>query len=998
MVNRWQLRMFGSPALLDEAGLVQPITGKSLALLVWLARGPSGPAHREQLADLLWSDADEERALQSLRQSLSQLRARLGAEAIRAEGRSVELVAAVRSDAADFERAIADGDHERAATMYRGPFLDRFALPGASQFEHWADRERERLRALWMGAQDTRAQQLLDAGRAREAREIAAILRDMDVERERSWRLLMESALAMGNAPLAEGDAAALQLVLADAGREPEPATRRLLQRVARGGSAKPGEEERTSIAGELVGREVQFATLVKAWQRAEAGRTATRIVIEAPAGLGKTRLLTEFSHRLGAAGATFTLERARIGETEIPFSFAAAVVAALARLPGSLGVAPAATASLCALAPSLRATYRTAPAEQLREEDLLRTRAWAIGELLRAVTDDHAVALLLDDWQWADASSRSLLEAAFARADGVPLLMVRARRVGEVVPLDGLGAAEAVVHLPPWTADEVRVFLESIAVWPVHSELMEIAPRVHATAAGSPLMVRMVLELALETGRLSLADRSWSVREMPELATWLSQVHLLDEQTRRLGPAERQLALWLAVAGGPLSVSTIETAAHASDVTHALRALERRGWIRLHGDVAMLTHDALHGAMLSAATSEELRASRTSLGRALAHRPGTLDRVGAQRAARILLAAGDETTLRALFVEWHSRLSLGGGLRDARAAAYDLLGAGAAPVHVAALARTLPLSARVGEVGGQVMALVAVAIIAGAALSLAVMSPSRPFAVRFVEAPLNVSQASAVPTPTVEIIDARGQRVLRDGDTVRLVAEGQDAPWPGSTSVARAGVARFPEFRAPLGGDYVGRVYRASSGRLRSDSSLRVAEPSLRILKGIVNGHAIDSTNTFVRLLVGERIVVRLGMRIVAPWPAAAVMHTAVPTWGDPTTSWVELGPAPTPTRDHLLESSFELPAPPKTGRYYVFLALAAEPSSVWIASATNWTAGKPIWNDGNDLSGWSAPEAQLVRAGARGFTEHMFADYHGRPAPSRPAADVITLDVVEP
>lgn len=57
--------------------------------------------------------------------------------------------AAVACDVVAFEDAIGAGELERAIGLDTGPLLDGFHLPGASEFEHWADGERDRLRRLY---------------------------------------------------------------------------------------------------------------------------------------------------------------------------------------------------------------------------------------------------------------------------------------------------------------------------------------------------------------------------------------------------------------------------------------------------------------------------------------------------------------------------------------------------------------------------------------------------------------------------------------------------------------------------------------------------------------------------------------------------------------------------------------------------------------------------------------------------------------------------------
>jgi DNA-binding SARP family transcriptional activator len=68
-------------ATLNGENFTDKITGKQRALLAYLAVEANRPHHRETLAGLLWSDQPTQKALHSLRQSLSSLRKSLPDEA-----------------------------------------------------------------------------------------------------------------------------------------------------------------------------------------------------------------------------------------------------------------------------------------------------------------------------------------------------------------------------------------------------------------------------------------------------------------------------------------------------------------------------------------------------------------------------------------------------------------------------------------------------------------------------------------------------------------------------------------------------------------------------------------------------------------------------------------------------------------------------------------------------------------------------------------------------
>ena len=143
------LRLLGGPSLCrDGSTLTGPATQRHrLALLALLAISQSRPQSRDKLVAWLWPERDVEHARNLLNQAVHALRRSIGEAAIVSTHDELRLdPAVVACDVVAFEEALAAGELERAIGLYTGPFLDGFHLPGASEFEHWADGERDRLR------------------------------------------------------------------------------------------------------------------------------------------------------------------------------------------------------------------------------------------------------------------------------------------------------------------------------------------------------------------------------------------------------------------------------------------------------------------------------------------------------------------------------------------------------------------------------------------------------------------------------------------------------------------------------------------------------------------------------------------------------------------------------------------------------------------------------------------------------------------------------------
>jgi predicted ATPase len=145
--TRWQLRLLGRFLLDDGHRALGPLRSRSaMLLLARLALAPERDHAREELAALLWPDADGVTGRNRLRQTLSLLKAVLeppGAPPVLLADRRVLRVVpgALWCDVPAFEQACWAGQRALAGQLYRG-----LLLPGLA--DEWIVDERQRLAAL----------------------------------------------------------------------------------------------------------------------------------------------------------------------------------------------------------------------------------------------------------------------------------------------------------------------------------------------------------------------------------------------------------------------------------------------------------------------------------------------------------------------------------------------------------------------------------------------------------------------------------------------------------------------------------------------------------------------------------------------------------------------------------------------------------------------------------------------------------------------------------
>ena len=131
---------------LPVLGLTQP---RQVALLLYLALAqPPGPQSRASLMAFLWPEADEESARHSLRNTLYSLRRALGDRAFVARGAGYVGLepAAVRCDALEVRRLLAEHRWNEAVAAWDGELAPGLHVSDAGEFEHWLEGQRTGLR------------------------------------------------------------------------------------------------------------------------------------------------------------------------------------------------------------------------------------------------------------------------------------------------------------------------------------------------------------------------------------------------------------------------------------------------------------------------------------------------------------------------------------------------------------------------------------------------------------------------------------------------------------------------------------------------------------------------------------------------------------------------------------------------------------------------------------------------------------------------------------
>ncbi|MEV6547869.1 AAA family ATPase [Streptomyces sp. NPDC051597] len=171
-------------------------------------------------------------------------------------------------------------------------------------------------------------------------------------------------------------------------------------------GCAMLGPVETRSFSPVFVGRAGELTALTEALARATAGEPQA-LLVGGEAGVGKTRLIEEFTNAACDAGAVVAVGGCvEIGADGLPFApFSTALRTLRRRLPEELAAAAEGQEEeLARLLPELGEASRESGEDGTARLFELTVR------LLERTAADRTVVLVLEDLHWADASTRHLL------------------------------------------------------------------------------------------------------------------------------------------------------------------------------------------------------------------------------------------------------------------------------------------------------------------------------------------------------------------------------------------------------------------------------------------------------------------------------------------------------------------------------------------------------------------------------------------------------------
>lgn len=594
------IELLGTPRWVSGPGTPRYLERKTAALLAYLAL--EGATVRWRLAGLLWPESPEATARNNLRQLLRRLKEVAGVPCV--EGREpLRLSPGLAVDAALLVVAHETGAREQVAA-FAGELLEGHAYDDCAALDEWLGMWRLRLRRMRFEALDAQVQRLeQQEGQLPLALEAARRLVDLEPTSEEAHQHVMRLLHRLGDRV---GALAAWQqcreVLRRELDVEPSESTRQLARDIERheAGHRLPARPSKRAVPLAVLHPPV-LAGRSREWEQLEEAWAARRnIFVEGEAGIGKSRLLSDFARAKGR----WVLLAARPGDLHLPYATHTRSVRALLALSPHVHLEPWVRRELSRMMPELDPQARLGPPQP---EDKPRFYAAVCAFLRDTVSDLDSI--FFDDAHYIDPDSAELglhVQTHFMEesARGRFPLILHAHRPFEHdvswkrdIIESGISAG-VQVHIPVgWLSpQDVREMLRGMGV----PGLEEMAEELASYAGGNPLFivetVRHLLESSTFDGRFP--------KGMPPPGRVRS---VIEQRLAKLPPEALRLARVFAVAQTDFSAEL------AADVLEVPVDALHEPWKQLEEAHVFrgrwFTHDVV-GEVLQAAMPEPIRSS----------------------------------------------------------------------------------------------------------------------------------------------------------------------------------------------------------------------------------------------------------------------------------------------------------------------------------------------------------------------------------------------------
>jgi PAS domain S-box-containing protein len=405
---------------------------------------------------------------------------------------------------------------------------------------------------------------------------------------------------------------------------------------------------DRLVIPERLYGREREIDTLVAAFDRVVAEGTPQLVLVSGFSGIGKSSVVNELYKVLVPPRGLFAAGKFDQYARDIPYATLAQAFQTLvrhvlsksdadvSRWRDSIREALGPNGQLMVnLIPEMELLIgRQSPVPDLAPQDAQNRFQLVFRRLIGVFArPEHPLALFLDDLQWLDAATLTLLADLVTRPEVGSLLLVGAYRDNEVGPSHPLvqtlgaireaGAPVRDIVLAPLSLEEVgRLVADALHCGAERAE--PLAQLVHEKTGGNPFFAIQFLmmlgdELLLTYDPLA-GDWTWDVHRIRAKGYTDNVVDLMVGRLNRLSDQTREALKELACLGNAAEIANLKVLhGHSEQAANSGFWEAVRAGLVLHQDGAYrFLHDRIQQAAYSLIPEEHRAAMHLRIGRAL--------------------------------------------------------------------------------------------------------------------------------------------------------------------------------------------------------------------------------------------------------------------------------------------------------------------------------------------------------------------------------------------
>ncbi|HWR62660.1 MAG TPA: AAA family ATPase [Clostridia bacterium] len=499
-----RVKLLQAPEVMKDGERVVFPFKKAEALFYYLV--VNGQASRDELADLLWGESDEETARKNLRHSIYMIRKTFNEEIITSPHKSIVMLNPEVGVETDLQEFLGDG--ENSLESYGGEFLKGLLVKDGEGYEEWVFRTRDHYRDLYISRLYTRLEQCGTKGDSGSLEHYAKLLISEDPLDERPYRLLMDNYARAGAYHRAEDLYRRLKQTLRqELGVAPDSETQKLYMDSIERRSRENRKREDTR--GFFYGRSRELDIMGEQFESFIAQKDYKSILISGEAGIGKTRLKDHFFESVAGEGLYVIKSSCYQAEEDYPLKPWNQVFSALAEIIKNEGIEISRLWKniIARLFPVFDPDIGASAYNLVERSDEVKYKVLeeAVLEVLKRVCRKKKLVLAFEDIHWMDATSIRLTSFMLRGLGGRGIMLVATcrnsyeKRVEQFISaMVKEGLMEKLV-LSRFTRDEVEAFINGLL--PGQQLSGSMRERIYEETEGNAFFLMELLNTVKEKG-----------------------------------------------------------------------------------------------------------------------------------------------------------------------------------------------------------------------------------------------------------------------------------------------------------------------------------------------------------------------------------------------------------------------------------------------------------------------------------------------------------------